>query len=72
MPWRRRPLHHEITGWIRNLSDGRVEGIFEGYEDKVKEILTYCHRGPQYARLDHVEVREEQYSGEFRRFEIRY
>jgi acylphosphatase len=61
-----------ITGWVRNLPDGRVEGVFEGDETGVQEILTYCHKGPQYARIDHVEVREEPSRGEFSGFEIRY
>jgi acylphosphatase len=63
---------HGITGWVRNLPDGRVEGIFEGDEPDVQEILTYCRKGPQYAKVDHVEVREEPFRGEFRGFEIRY
>ncbi|MDD1670288.1 MAG: acylphosphatase [Methanomicrobiales archaeon] len=61
-----------ITGWIRNTPDGRVEGIFEGDEPDVQEMVAYCRRGPQYARVDHVEVRGEPYRGEFRGFEIRY
>jgi acylphosphatase len=65
-------LNRGITGWVRNLPDGQVEGVFEGDEPKVKEILTYCHRGPQYAKVDHVEVREEPFRGEFRGFEIRH
>ena len=28
-----------LKGWVRNLSDGRVEGIFEGDEQKVNSIL---------------------------------
>jgi acylphosphatase len=61
-----------ITGWITNLPDGRVEGIFEGNEPDVQEMVAYCRKGPQYARVDQVEVREEPYRGEFRGFEIRY
>jgi acylphosphatase len=63
---------HGITGWVRNLPDGRVEGIFEGDEPGVQEILAYCRKGPQYAKVDHVEVREEPFRGEFPGFEIRY
>lgn len=61
-----------ITGWIRNLPDGRVEGIFEGEGPRIQELLAFCQRGPMYARVDRVEVREEPFRGEFRRFEIRY
>jgi acylphosphatase len=61
-----------ITGWVRNLPDGRVEAVFEGDEARVRELLSYCHTGPRYARVDHVEVREEPFGGEFRGFEIRH
>ncbi|MDD1665541.1 MAG: acylphosphatase [Methanomicrobiales archaeon] len=61
-----------ITGWVRNLPDGCVEGVFEGEEARVRELLAFCRRGPPYARVDRVEVREEPYRGEFRGFEIRY
>ena len=30
-----------VTGWVKNLSDGRVEAVFEGDEDKVKAIIKY-------------------------------
>jgi acylphosphatase len=61
-----------VTGWIRNLADGRVEGVFEGEEDRVRELMGFCQRGPPHARVDRIEVREEPFRGESRGFEIRY
>ncbi len=61
-----------ITGWVRNLPDGRVEGVFEGDEPGVRDMLMYCRSGPPYAEVSHVEVREEPFQGEFRGFEIRH
>ena len=43
-----------ITGWVRNNSDGTVEAIFEGEEDKLKEILEYCHKGPMLAKVTNL------------------
>jgi len=61
-----------VTGWIRNLPDGRVEAVVEGDEDKVEEMLEFFHKGPPLARVDKVEVIEEEYKGEFKDFKIRY
>ncbi|MGB9778102.1 MAG: acylphosphatase [Candidatus Bathyarchaeales archaeon] len=61
-----------VTGWIRNLPDGRVEAVFEGEEEKVKELINFCKRGPPGARVTSVNVCWETYTGEFKDFEIRY
>ena len=64
--------HRGVTGWVRNLPDGRVEGVFEGEDPRIKEILAFCRRGPPHARVDRVDVSEEPFRGDFRSFEIRY
>jgi len=61
-----------VKGWIRNLPDGRVEAIFEGEEEAVKELIEFCRRGPPGAKVTKVDVKWEDYTGEFRDFEIRY
>ncbi len=61
-----------VTGWVRNLPDGRVEAVFEGDEDAVKKIIEWCHIGPPAARVDNVEVIYEPYKGEFDSFKIRW
>ncbi len=61
-----------VTGWVRNLADGRVEAIFEGEQKKVEELVHWCKKGPQYAVVDSVEVIPENYKGEFPGFIIRY
>jgi len=61
-----------LTGWVRNLPDGRVEAVFEGEESSVKEVIDWCHRGPSYASVSDVEVKFRRATGEFDRFEIRY
>ncbi|HIC96392.1 TPA: acylphosphatase [Candidatus Bipolaricaulota bacterium] len=61
-----------LTGWVRNLPDGRVEVVVEGEEAKVKELIDWCHRGPPGAQVRGVEVHWEDYRGEFSGFEIRY
>lgn len=59
-----------VTGWARNLSDGRVEAVFEGDAENVEKMLQWCHRGSPMSRVDSVDVREEQYSGDLKSFQI--
>jgi acylphosphatase len=61
-----------VSGWVRNLRDGGVEAVFEGEREKVDEMLGFCRKGPPGARVSDVEVRWEDYSGEFSGFQVRY
>ena len=60
-----------LTGWVRNLPDGRVEAVFEGARDQVERALRWCQRGPAGAEVSEVVVEWEPYVGEFARFEVR-
>ena len=46
-----------LRGWVRNLPDGRVEAVFEGEENLLREMLGWCQAGPQGAQVDHVDAR---------------
>jgi len=61
-----------VTGWARNLPDGRVEVVFEGEREKVDRLVKFCRHGPPGARVTKVEVSLEDFKGEFRDFRIRY
>jgi acylphosphatase len=60
-----------LTGWARNLADGRVEIVAEGVGENIEALLTWCAQGPIGARVDAVEVVEESPTGEFQNFEVR-
>ena len=60
-----------VTGWVRNLPDGRVEAVIEGDEAAVDRMLAWCGIGPRSARVDHLEVLPETSTGEFQGFRIR-
>ena len=61
---------HNVTGWIRNLSDGRVEAVFEGYGSDIDELVKFVRRGPRSAVVTQTEVMIEPYEGEFGDFRI--
>jgi acylphosphatase len=69
---KRNANRRNVTGWIRNLYDGRVEAILEGEEEAVKKVIGFCRKGPSHARVKDVEVKWEDYKGEFRGFRIHW
>lgn len=61
-----------LRGWVRNLSDGRVEAVFEGEQAVVARMLAWCRQGPPNAYVTDVEVRDEPVVAEFTGFGVRY
>ena len=59
-----------ISGWVRNLPNGRVEALAEGEKTRIEELVRFCHVGPPGAVVRKVEVEWSDYSGEFRGFRI--
>jgi acylphosphatase len=67
--WFRDSCRHEaeragVTGWVRNLPDGRVEAVFEGTDEAVARLVEWAHQGPPRASVTSVEVHEEDPVGE--------
>lgn len=50
----RRAEDLHLAGWVRNLSDGRVEILAVGAEDAVSMLTEDCRTGPEHARVDSV------------------
>jgi acylphosphatase len=60
---RRVAVAHGVTGWVRNLPDGRVEAVFEGPADGVRQLLAWAHHGPGSADVTGVAVQAERPQG---------
>ena len=60
-----------LSGWVKNTPDGRVEALFEGPSEKVREMVEWCERGPSQASVDRVDTDFEEARGELEGFEVR-
>ena len=59
-----------LTGWVRNLPDGRVEAVFEGPTEKIEQMIERCKKGSAGAQIEKVEIEKRKASGVFSEFEI--
>lgn len=57
-----------ITGWVRNLSDGRVEAVLQGEKEKVEKIIKYSSHGPFFASVSNIVVDWEKEKEKFQEF----
>ena len=62
---------HEVNGWIKNMTDNRVEAVFEGEDYKVDDMVEACRKGPPGSEVNDVEVEIEKFRGTEELFEIR-
>jgi acylphosphatase len=60
---RRHALAAGVSGWVRNNDDGTVEAVVEGSPEAAEALVALCHKGPRGARVDRVEVVDEEPEG---------
>lgn len=60
-----------LTGWVRNLWDGRVEVLAEGQMEKLNLLLITLRKGPFGADVTQVDYKFKPPSGKFSRFNFR-
>lgn len=61
---RRRAEAEGVAGWVANRGDGAVEAVFEGEPVAVERLVAFSRQGPRSARVEDVEVTDEQPKGE--------
>lgn len=61
-----------VSGWVKNLPDGRVELLSEGEEKALKEFLGKIRNGPLKDYIQDVDISWSEPTGEFKDFDIRF
>ena len=59
----------DVTGWVRNTTEGTVEIHAEGADATLGDLVEWCGVGPEQAHVDSVEVKEVDEEG-YTTFEI--
>lgn len=67
---RRQAQARDVSGWIRNRSDGTVEAVLEGQAEAIESVIGFLETGPRQANVDRVDVEEEPPEG-LTGFEVR-
>jgi acylphosphatase len=59
-----------VQGWVRNRADGSVEAVIEGRQSEINKIIEWSYKGPKTAIVENVDIKNENYTGDFSSFEI--
>lgn len=59
-----------LTGYVRNLDNGSVEIVAQGYRDALEKLAEYARRGPFLARVSRLDVKWSTVRERFDSFEI--
>jgi len=63
-------MREGVTGWVRNLPDGRVEALIEGDAEAIARVEQALHSGPPGARVQSVNSLADEADGGYRSFTI--
>jgi acylphosphatase len=59
-----------VSGFVKNETDGSVYIEAEGEEEILDKFMLWCHKGPNWARVDHINIQASQVLG-YEGFEVR-
>ncbi len=60
---RRMAVEEGVNGWARNTREG-LEAALEGPREAVERLVQWCRTGPPHAVVIHLQVEEEEPTGE--------
>lgn len=59
-----------LIGWVRNLSDNRVEVVAQGQEDSLKKLIKICEKGPFLSEVKNISIEWQEAKEIFSDFQI--
>lgn len=60
----------DLTGWVKNLEDGRVELFAQGPASQVDKLLAWCEQGPVLAKVANVDAESAELDQQLHTFEV--
>ena len=58
-----------VTGYIKNLDEGRLYVEVEGEEENLKSFINWCHCGPMWAKVTQISTEPGELKN-FTKFDI--
>lgn len=65
-------MQYEITGWVKNRSNGMVEMVPIGEQNVLDSFLEEIKRGNRFAKVQKMDITKEEPSELFTSFHITY
>lgn len=59
-----------VKGWVKNISDGKVEALFQGDDEKVEHLIAIAKKGPFLSEVEDMKVEKFKNPDVFNKFEI--
>lgn len=59
-----------LSGFIKNLSNGKVEALFIGKKENINKILELCKKGPLFAKVTNIEILKDNPEFDNEEFEV--
>lgn len=60
-----------LSGWVKNESDGTVAIVAEGGEEKLKKFVEWCKNGSDHTRVEKIDAKWGEFTGQFDDFVIK-
>lgn len=69
---RREAVRSGLSGWVRNLPDGRVEGEVQGKDLALQTFLGFLRKGPPGSRVTGLQTENLPENSQISGFRIRF
>ena len=62
----------DISGWVKNADDDKVEIFAQGSEENINSFINWCKHGPPKAEVKNIQVQEKKVNNTLNEFSIVY
>ena len=61
-----------LTGWVKNMPDGRVTVVAEGERGELEILIAELKTGPRFGVVHNVDLRWAEATGQYTAFEVQF